>query len=236
MDFARVQAALPYVIAGVGFLVGVITFTFVFPAGVETYKALRGSLFTGFFTVAGFLLSAKTLVILNMKKEIYEKENYLLRIHATDWAHTPREKKVNKSPRDECGVTADVYRPLSEVGTLLSVNIVLALIASFSQITLGLAETCTAIVVCLSVALSTAFLLACSVFLMWLNFRSLYADWERQAQEQLSKQWDKSLTEFHANTVTPNPATLPIAPTAAPGSPLPVAPTRPAAPPSPDTK
>ena len=209
----RVKPHHPYLIAALAFLSALVVFLEVSPVCADVYKILRGSVFTGFFAVAGFLLSAKTLVILNMKKEIYEKDEYLSALHEVDWAHTPREKKVGRCPRGECDAVSEVYRPLSQVGTLLSVNIVLALITSFAQITLGLADSKGAIAICLSLALSTACLLACSVFLMWLNFRVLYADWERQAQKKLDAKWDTALADFHAKGVQAQPAPLEEIPT-----------------------
>ena len=43
---------------------------------------LRGSFFTGFLALGGFLMSAKTFIIVNMKKEVYDsaaiKQYYFL--------------------------------------------------------------------------------------------------------------------------------------------------------------
>lgn len=203
----------PYVIAAVGFVLAAILFTLVISVNVETYKALRGSLFTGFFTVAGFLLSAKTLVILNMKKEVYGDDHYLTKIHTADWTKTEHEKKINRTPRKECG-GSEVYKPLAQIGTLLTINIILALATSFTQITIGLIECCICIILCLSLALATALLLACSVLLMWLNFQSLYRDWERLAQAELEKKWNKSIEDLHAGIVEPQEGELPVVPTA----------------------
>jgi hypothetical protein len=101
------------------------------------------------------------------------------------------------------------------------VNIILALVASFTQITLGLVEAEEVAVICFSLALATAFLLGCSVLIMWQNFRALYRYWESQAQEQLDKKWKQSLDEHHGNTVEPQPGDLPEMPTVRPGKKLP---------------
>lgn len=206
----------PYVIVGLGLLVALPLFACALPVSVETYKALRGSLFTGFFTAASFLLSAKTLVILNMKKEVYAQEAYLKRIHEGEWSSTTADKKARKSPRKDC-VATNVYHHLSQVGTLLSINIILALITSFFQITLGLIECKATVVICLSLALATAPLLVCSVYVMWRNFQSLYADWENEAQTKLEGEWERAMNDHHANRVNAQPSTLPIAPTSPTG-------------------
>lgn len=103
----------PYAIAAVGFVVALVALLFVAPVGLDTYKQLRGSLFTGLFAVSGFLLSAKSLVILNLKKEIYGEEWYLTRIHERDWSDTAHDHKRDKTPRKDCGATMNVYRPLA---------------------------------------------------------------------------------------------------------------------------
>lgn len=202
----------PYWIAGTGLLVGLLLFTSVVTVDWDTYKQIRGSLFTGFFTVAGFLLSAKTLVILNMKKEVYEKEHYLKKLHQDHWAGVENDTKRARAARGSCPPLPTVYRPLSQIGTLLSANIVLSLLTSFAQITLGLAEKRWTVVLCMATAISTACLLACSVFLMWQNFRALYKVWEGQAQDELEKQWQASMDAYHSSLPTPVEGELPVQP------------------------
>jgi hypothetical protein len=198
----------PYFIAAAAFAVALVVLLFVAPVGLDTYKQLRGSLFTGLFAVSGFLLSAKSLVILNMKKEVYGEKWYWARIHERDWSVATNEHKQNKTPRGGCGATMDVYRPLAQIGSLLTANIILALVASFAQITLGLTETCWAAAVCLAFALTTAIMLGCSVYLMWLNFERLYAEWEELAQDELEKKWGTSVEDFHKSEVRPIPSPL----------------------------
>jgi hypothetical protein len=38
---------------------------------------IRGSLFTGFLTLGGFLLSLKTFIIVKMKENVYDDERYI---------------------------------------------------------------------------------------------------------------------------------------------------------------
>lgn len=198
----------PYAIALGGFFLALLILLFLTPVNVDTYKQLRGSLFTGLFAVSGFLLSAKSLVILNLRKEIYADDWYLNRIHDRDWSNTPIDRKRENAPRKNCGATMNVYRPLAQVGALLTINIIVALIASFAQITLGLAETPWAVAVCLSFAVSTALMLGCSVYLMWLNFERLYAEWEEIAQEKLEKKWRDSVDNFLQSEVRPETTSL----------------------------
>ena len=185
-----------------------LVLVFLTPVGLDAYKQLRGSLFTGLFAVSGFLLSAKSIVILNMKKEIYGEDWYLNRIHDRDWSRTTHDRKEGGNPRKECGATSNVYRPLAQVGALLTVNIILALVASFAQITLGLAELFWAVAVCLALAVSTSLLLGCSVYLMWVNFEKMYAEWEEIAQEKLDKKWEAAVKDFHESKVHPKPSSL----------------------------
>jgi hypothetical protein len=64
---------------------------------------LRASLFTGFFTLSGFLFSVKAFMVINMKKDIYESPAYLSRLE--------RLRKVNKD--------LSSYGPLSRLSKLL---------------------------------------------------------------------------------------------------------------------
>ena len=89
-------------------------------------------------------------------------------------------------------------------------NIIRSLFTSFSQITIGLAEARPASVFCLSIALGTAFLLACSVYLMLQNFNASYRVWEEQAQQVLDKHWDESVASFHASNLVPVIGELPV--------------------------
>src|SRR5262245_31540304 len=43
-------------------------------------RNLRGSLFTGFLTLSGFLLSAKTFIVVKMKESLYEQDFYTRRL------------------------------------------------------------------------------------------------------------------------------------------------------------
>ncbi|MBA4067940.1 MAG: hypothetical protein C0501_30405 [Isosphaera sp.] len=198
----------PHIFAAVGFVVALVVLLVFAPVGLDTYRQLRGSLFTGLFAVSGFLLSAKSLVILNLKKEVYGEDWYLTRVHERDWSGTAQEHKRDKTPRKDCGATTDVYRPLAQVGALLTVNIILALLASFAQITLGLAETSWAVAVCLASAVAAAVMLGCSVYLMWLSFEKLYADWEAIAQAKLEKKWSDAVEDFGKSEPRPAPGSL----------------------------
>ncbi len=213
----KLKAHHPYVVAVVSFAFAVLFLYYTFSVTIETYKQIRGSLFTGFFTVAGFLLSAKTLVILNMKREVYEKSHYLQIIHEEHWSRIEHGKKQGNALRAECGPSPSVYRPLSQIGTLLTINIILSLLTSFAQITLGLTDSCFAVAFCLSLALSTGFLLACSVCLMWQNFHALYKVWEDQAQQELEKHWATAMSKFKESAPVPVPGVLPTQPSTSVG-------------------
>ncbi|MCK6586798.1 MAG: hypothetical protein L6Q76_04345, partial [Polyangiaceae bacterium] len=42
--------------------------------------SMRGSLFTGFLTLSGFLFSVNTFIVVNMKKELYDHVSYFEKV------------------------------------------------------------------------------------------------------------------------------------------------------------
>lgn len=178
--------------------------------GAETYGQLRSGLFTGFFTVAGFLLTAKNLIIINMRKEVYDNNDYLDIIHQEHWEHTEYTKKEQRLPRGEAVGAANHHLPLIQMGDLLTVNIALALVTSFAQLSLGLMPYNWAAAVCLSLAASAGLLLLISVYFLWQNMQYLYTSWEKVATKKLDERWEKALNEYEKSKVKSQPGDLPI--------------------------
>ena len=105
---------------------------------IESYvKAMRASMFTGFLTLSGFLLSATTFVIIQMKKEVYEQPYYLERCR--------KQRKFGKCQ--------PVYAPLRRLSRVLICAIALSLMASLIQVTVGLYETFFAVIICYCAAM-----------------------------------------------------------------------------------
>lgn len=109
-------------------------------AVTDVYDKLRGSLFTGFFTLSGFLLSIKTFTIVNMKTGVYDQEHYRF-LHIRRFRDQP------------------LYERLGKLATLLHWSVVFALTTSLVQITVGLIKSPIAVAFCFALAGATAALL-----------------------------------------------------------------------------
>lgn len=109
---------------------------------------IRGSLFTGFLTLGGFLLSLKTFIIVKMKESVYDSKAYT--------ENFAEKKKRNNS--------LSLYKPLQNLSHLLFWAILSAITTSALQFTIGLFETEWSTVVCIFMAAFTITLLVLSLF------------------------------------------------------------------------
>src|ERR1051326_8439256 len=66
-------------------------------------RKFQTPLFTGFLTIGGFLLTLKTFVLVQLKKELYENDYYKQRLN---------DKRVNEP-------NLSLYGPLNRLGYLL---------------------------------------------------------------------------------------------------------------------
>lgn len=124
-------------------------------------KSLRGSLFTGFLTLGGFLLSLKTFIVVNMKKEVFDTDDYKL-----EWEDQKKLDKDNKmGPR---------FEPLRYLSATLFLSIASCVITAVLQLTLGLAETFWTAVICVWAALVSVLFLLRSLWLIRVNLNRMF--------------------------------------------------------------
>lgn len=83
------------------------------------YSKLQGSLFTGFLTVASFLLSLKAFILLRMRQDVLDTKTYQEHLKAV------------------AGSIADLYRPLKNLSGLLIWTVGASLLSSLSQLTIS---------------------------------------------------------------------------------------------------
>jgi hypothetical protein len=83
------------------------------------YTKLQGSLFTGFLTVASFLLSLKAFILLRMRQDVLDTKTYQEHVKAV------------------AGSIADLYRPLKNLSDLLIWTVGASLLCSLSQLTIS---------------------------------------------------------------------------------------------------
>jgi hypothetical protein len=130
---------------------------------------LRAAMFTGFFTLTGFLFAIKAFLIVNMKKELYETEEYQKEVVQ----HRQLNPKIS------------FYGPLDRLSKLMIVTIMLSLATSISQFSLGLfVKTSWSAVVCLSIGVVTAIFLCVELFLIRSNLKRLFRYLESRAMKQ----------------------------------------------------
>lgn len=85
-------------------------------------KHLRGNLFAGFLTVGGFLLSLKTFILIKLKENVYEHEEY---------------KKIYKKQKD-LDESLQLYGPLKNLSNFLFWSVLSTIFAAIFQLTIGL--------------------------------------------------------------------------------------------------
>lgn len=123
---------------------------------------IRASLFAGFLSLGGFLLSLKTFIIVNMKKDVFDTERY-----KTTWE--------SQSKLDHSGKLGKRYDPLRELSNVLFAAIVTAIGTAVLQITVGLRESFWTTFVCLWAAIFATMLLLTCLWLIKSNLDTMFA-------------------------------------------------------------
>lgn len=129
-------------------------------------QAMRNSLFTGFLTLSSFLLTTKTLLVIQFRKDVYENDDYL-KAHRLQ---RPNEK---------------VYGSLESLAKLLNVNILLALATSAVQFSLGFVESSLTTGICLLLPIITIGFTAFSVVKIRKNLGQMFAWLNQKADDRI---------------------------------------------------
>jgi hypothetical protein len=133
---------------------------------------MRGSLFSGFLTLTGFLFAVKTFIVINMKKEMYDTEAYRARV----WQRRNFQSELT------------VYGPLRRLGRLLLFAVLLSVSTSVSQLTLGLIQAWWAAAICLTLAGATITLLVWILFLIRTNLNEWFGLIEEEAKRKRERE------------------------------------------------
>jgi hypothetical protein len=130
-----------------------------FPADFlsKAYDKLQTPLFTGFLTLGSFLLSLKTFIVVQLKKELFDHKEYRDHFDAVQENQT----------------TDGLYAPLKQLGNFLLWSELFALLTSLSQITIGFVPHSFAKIWCLSAAIATLAV----VIRAWLAIRKALNQW-----------------------------------------------------------
>ena len=119
---------------------------------------LRASLFSGFLTLTGFLFAVKTFIVVSMKRELYDTDEYRSRVAA--------RREFNKK--------VTVYGPLQRLSGLLFWSVIASLVTAASQLTVGLVPEWWAAGLCMLLALVTVLLLLCDLIVIRCNLNQWF--------------------------------------------------------------
>lgn len=133
-------------------------------------NVLRQPFFTGFLTLTGFLLSATTFIVIQMKKELYDKDQYLKEV--------ARLRQIDS--------TTPIYKPLRSLSRLLVVALTLSLTTSLSQFTIGVWFGFYGAVICAVLAAATFIVVFICLWQMHLNLQQWFGYLEDEANHKLS--------------------------------------------------
>lgn len=125
----------------------------------DMYRAnMRSSMFTAFLTLSGFLLSAKTFIVVNMKKEVYDNPAY------RDNFNTQKKLKPDMS----------LYGPLQTLSRRLTINVASSLIASILQFSVGFIHHWAAAAICVASAIVVIIMLFVSLYQIHNNLNNMF--------------------------------------------------------------
>lgn len=123
-------------------------------------KNMRGSLFTGFLTVGSFLLSLKAFIVVKLKENIFDSAGY----------------KEKLKERRKLNPDLTLYGPLKRLSLLIFLSISSAIVASVSQLSVGLVEHWAATSFCIFVSVFAVGMLISTLLLIkstldeWLDY------------------------------------------------------------------
>lgn len=137
-------------------------------------RKFQTPLFTGFLTISGFLLTLKTFVLVQLKKELYEQPFY--------------KEDVNYKRLTNPKLT--LYGPLNRLGSLLVLCVFAGLTTAVSQLSVGFIPSRLAAAFCIAVGAGTLAL----VFQAWYEIKCNLTRWF----EYLDENDKKNQGEQHA--------------------------------------
>lgn len=149
-----------------------LTHYFIVPINTKDFVAFyqtsyRASLFSGFLTLGGFLFSLKTFIIIKMKENVYDNDDY---------------KKIHKK-RSGINSSITYYGPLKRLGLLLFLTVLFSVLTAVMQFTVGVINNWFAAAVCIGTALFTCSLIFFSLIEVKINLHH----WFEMLEESQNK-------------------------------------------------
>lgn len=174
-ETALVRSVATAAIPGLAAAMLAVVYIDTVPAAAEYYsKNLRASLFSGFLSLGGFLLSLKTFIVVKMKEGLYDHALYRERLESARKLHPT--KKI------------PFYDSLERLRSLLLWSIISALSTAVAQLTFGLftAEWCFTVAIAFA-GLSLGFL-AQALYNINRNLRRWFELLEKDAETKRAKE------------------------------------------------
>lgn len=132
-------------------------------------RKLQVPFFTGFLTLGSFLLTLKTFVIMKLKESLYDSECYKERV---------RKQRVLKPD-------LAAYNPLNNLATFLVYAVIMAVLTAGAQITIGFLPFNITAATCISLAVTTLFLVLIAWWNIKKNLSDLFEIWEKQSRPKV---------------------------------------------------
>lgn len=134
-------------------------------------SSVRGSLFAGFLTLGGFLLSLNAFIVVTMKKEVFETA-----VYKKEWED---QKKLDHD--DKMG---KLYTPLRYLSGVLYAAILSCLLTAVLQLTVGLVDSFWATIICLWAVVVSLLLLVWSLWLIRENLVRMFDYLDKNSQRK----------------------------------------------------
>ena len=135
---------------------------------------LRASFFTGFLALGGFLMSAKTFIIVNMKKEVYDSKQY-------------EETWVDGLKLNGADKYWTLFFPLRHLSNIIFYTITFCFVASISQLTIGLFGAIAPVMICMFLVIVATFFLMLSLFLIKKNLATMFDHLDKKSLERMNE-------------------------------------------------
>lgn len=129
----------------------------------DAYSKIRPSLFTGFLTVGGFLLSLKTLILVQLRKDVYDSPDYIA--------------LIEDNKKDDPKISR--YAPLKNLGEFMLWSVFSAVFTSIVHLFLAFVTRRLCIIFSLSLSFTTLAL----VIRAWIAIRTSLHVWFRTLKD-----------------------------------------------------
>ncbi len=133
-------------------------------------EELRSDFFNGFLSLAGFMLAAKTFIVIHMKQEVYDKPEY--------------ERKFDDTKRQVGEKALKRYGPLERMSNALYWIVVSSVVAAVCQVTIGLIPWNIAGITCIGAVGIAVWMLVDGLILMKRNLDRWFEIINEQEQER----------------------------------------------------